>query len=73
MLGDTGRKVIISGFYDYATYPMCDGSNLTSFQSPTNKLGIKEKLLQSCELNEVMNVKSSAQCLRQGKPIASSY
>lgn len=57
---DTGRKVIRPGFYDYDTYPMCDGRNLTSFQSPTNKLGIKKNLLQSCELNEVMNVKSSA-------------
>lgn len=47
----------------------CVMSNL-SFQSPTNQLGIKKKLLQ---LSEVMNAKSSAQCLRQGKPIASSY
>lgn len=68
MLGDTGRKVITSGFYDYDTYPVCYGSNLTSFQSPTNKLGIKKNLLQSYELNEVMNVKPSALCLRQGKP-----
>lgn len=43
MLGDTGREVIRPGVYDYDTYPMCDGSTLTSFQSPTNKIRHKKE------------------------------